>query len=156
ELARLDKLVPVAVSEPGEPDAPAAEILAFRAKAFERSRASNVLLELTGVVIEGLAVDPQALGEANARWFLEAAPALAMREGDLVLLAALLERYTMELTMSGGAVAAALTSVLAGLSSKDGLEKLVAIGTSGTAEGGARAFRAVLEQLGDAGVRAAL
>ncbi len=61
-----------------------------------------------------------------------------------------------ELTASGGLVAAALNSVIGGLSSRDGIEKLIAIGTSGTSEGGPEAFVAVLEALGPAGVQAAL
>ena len=72
------------------------------------------------------------------------------------LLAALLDRYMAELTASGGLVAAALNSVIGGLSSRDGIEKLIAIGTSGTAEGGPEAFVAVLEALGTAGVQAGL
>jgi hypothetical protein len=158
EFARLSRIRPRAIapsdSDEGDIIAVSPEALrALRAKALDLSTGDEVLVSLVDFVLQGFTLDPAALGPDNAKWFLETAPALAIRDGNLRLLAAILERYTTELTAASGPVAAALHAVIQGLSTKESLAKLVALGSASLQQD---AFCSILEALGPPGVSAAL
>lgn len=155
EFLRVDKVPPPApVEGQRAPAAPATEaVVALRARILESSRAESVLLALVDTVLEGLAVAPRALGPDHAKWFLELAPDQALRDGDLPVVAAMLERLTQELKLLKGPAAAAVQGILQAYTSERGRERLIAVGASGSDPA---AFCAILRALGEHGVPTAL
>jgi hypothetical protein len=156
ELRRLERIKPPPPS-PADDEPPVAvpqdAVRTLCARALEASTSEAVLLSLVDYALQGFALDPNAIGAENAKWFVEAAPALAIREGNLHLLAAIIERFQMELTVSGGPVAAAVNAGLTALATKAGLEKLIALGSTGS---NPEAFCQILEGLGENGITTAL
>jgi tetratricopeptide (TPR) repeat protein len=119
----------------------------------ETNTLEDVFLSLVTIVIDGRVLAPQALREDNAAWFLDEAASLAMRTGNLTLLAALLDRYVQELRAAPKELAATLSRVVAHLSSPESQEQLVKV-ACGASIGGPAAFCRILAALGDAGITA--
>lgn len=159
EFARLEK-IPALAPRPAadDDDGPLVAVdpqavLALRARALEGSTPEAVLLTILDATLQGFSLDPAAIGPDNVKWFLELVPDLALREGNLTLLAAIVERFTAELTVAEGPAAAAIHGVLEAIGSNQRIEKLTTVGAEGADP---RAFCAILEALGDKGVPTAL
>jgi hypothetical protein len=146
ELALLDKVR--ATPAPPGPPIDEAEALEPRARVVESLDGDALLVELAGIVLDGLALTPDDVDLATATWFLEAAPPAALRSGNLRLLARLLERYTMELTARGGEVSALIAKLVEGFAEEHVIEKLAAL-ASGGAVGGPTALCEIFELLGE-------
>lgn len=159
EFARLEKVPAPPARSADDDEGPLvavdpAAVLALRARALEASTPDAVLLTLLDATLEAFSLDPAAIGPENVKWFLELVPDQALRDGNLTLLAAIVDRLTTELTAAEGPAAAAIHAVLEALAAPQRLEKLVAIGAAGGAD--PRALCAILEALGDQGVPTAL
>lgn len=122
---------------------------AVKALAAEAAAAgSEQLLEaVTERVLQGVQEDPAAIGEKQARWFLDEAPQAALRRQNLRLLATILERFKEALAREGDRVAWALGPVFVHLARQEPAQRLVQIAT-GKAIGGPPALVRVLAVLG--------
>jgi hypothetical protein len=152
EFGRLEKIQ--LDPEPRQDDSDEDDIVvlsrrAVAALAAEAAAAgSEQLLEaVTALVLRGVLEDPAAIGDQQARWFLDEAPHAALRRQNLRLLATILERFKEALAREGTRVAWALEPVFEHLAREETTARLVQIAT-GKAIGGPPALVRVLAALG--------
>ncbi len=135
------------------------EAVAELKDAFLDATPEKNVVALLEVVFDGLALDPEALGDMNGRWALEEIPLVALRRANLSLLARVLERYRRELgglKESTSWVAGAIVRTFERMWSPDRVDELVALALGGHAIGGPAAFASVLVSMGKQGVTAAV
>jgi hypothetical protein len=106
----------------------------------------EIQLRLLDIVLDGLALEPEALGAPNGTWFLEEIPHFALRRGDLRLLGKILDRYERE-AATDSPVGVVLSRVSETFATSEAFERLIALATSGAA-GGPPALIQVLKLLG--------
>lgn len=154
EFERLEKiqLDPKAREDEDDDEDDLVAVSSRRLKDFQAevaaSGAEKLLERLTAEVLDGLQHDAQTIGERQARWFLEEAPAAALRRQNLRLLASILELYEKARTRDDARITFALDPVFASLSREDQSQRLVQVAT-GKAIGGPAALVRVLATLGD-------
>jgi hypothetical protein len=161
ELETLDE-VPEAGADDDDEEADADELFKVPEQAVEalrdEARATGVddlLLRVVDIVLDGLSLDGEAIGEANARWFLEEAPRLALRRRNMKLLATLLQRYERELDVGDSRTGTSIAKVFEELSSTESLETITSLALAG-ASGGPGALCQVLARMGPPGIDAAV
>jgi hypothetical protein len=160
EFERLDRIqLDHAARDDAEDDE---DLVALNLRAVQELQAevgaagSERLLEgVTAAVLDGLVHDPASIGERHARWFLEEAPAAALRRQNLQLLATILESFRRALKLESARVAWALDPVFAQLATDEQSRRLVQVAT-GRAIGGPHALMRVLATLGEKAVAIAV
>lgn len=124
----------------------------------DEARATGVddlLLRVLEIVLDGLALDPEAIGEDGGRWFIEEAPRLALRRRNMRMLATLLERFDRELEQGDQRAGVAIQKVFEELSHPESLETITAHALAG-ASGGPASLCQILARMGSPGVDAAV